>query len=88
MTKKQIYREKDSFGLCFHVTFHHLRRSKQKLQQGRNLEAGAEVEPWRSAAYWLVPCGLLSLLSFRTEYYQPRDSTTHNLLGPSPPFTD
>jgi hypothetical protein len=37
---------------------------------------------WRSAAYWFAPPGLLSLLSYRTQDYQPRDGTTHNGLGP------
>jgi hypothetical protein len=29
--------------------------------------------PWRGAVHWLVPHGLLSLLSYRTEDHQPRD---------------
>ena len=37
---------------------------------------------WRGAACWLASPGLLSLLSYRTRDYQPRDGTTHN--GPSP----
>jgi hypothetical protein len=28
--------------------------------------------PWRDAAYWLAPHGLLSLLSYRTQDHQPR----------------
>ena len=28
---------------------------------------------WRSAAYWLASPGLLSLLSYTTQDYQPRD---------------
>ena len=28
--------------------------------------------PWRDAAYWLVLHGLLSLLSYRIQDYQPR----------------
>jgi hypothetical protein len=35
--------------------------------------------PWRDVSYWLV-----SLLSYRTQDYQPRDGTTHN--GPSSPL--
>ncbi|EDL09413.1 mCG147326 [Mus musculus] len=38
--------------------------------------------PWRDGLYWLVSPGLLSLLSYRTQDYQPRDGTTYN--GPSP----
>ena len=37
--------------------------------------------PWRGAAYWLAPHGLLSLLSYRTQDYQPSNGATHN--GPS-----
>jgi hypothetical protein len=37
--------------------------------------------PWKGAAYWLAPLGLLSLLSYRTQGYHPRDSTTHRGLG-------
>jgi len=37
---------------------------------------------WRDAAYWLASPGLLSLLSYRTQAYQPRDNTTHNGLSP------
>ena len=31
---------------------------------------------WRGDAYWLASPGLLSLLSYRTQYYQSRDGTT------------
>lgn len=34
-------------------------------------------------ACWLVQHGLLRVLSCRTQNHQPRDSTTHNRLGPS-----
>ena len=40
-------------------------------------------KPWRGAAYWLAPHGLLSLLSYRTQDHQPRDGPTHN--GQNPP---
>jgi hypothetical protein len=41
--------------------------------------------PWRDVTYWLASPGLLSLLSYRTQDYQPMDGTTHN--GPDPlPF--
>jgi hypothetical protein len=33
--------------------------------------------PWRGAAYWLASPGLFSLLSYRTQDYQPRDGTMH-----------
>jgi hypothetical protein len=44
--------------------------------------------PWKGAAYWLAPHGLLGLLSYRTQDHQPRDGTTHNGLGPPPSITN
>jgi hypothetical protein len=38
--------------------------------------------PWRDVAYWLASPGLLSLLSYRTQDYQPRDGPTYK--GPFP----
>ncbi|EGW08526.1 hypothetical protein I79_016318 [Cricetulus griseus] len=37
-----------------------------------------------SAAYWLAPHDLLSLLSYRTQDHLPRDGSTHNGLCPTP----
>jgi hypothetical protein len=39
--------------------------------------------PWRDITYWLASPGFLSLLSYRTQHYQPRDGTTQK--GPLPP---
>jgi hypothetical protein len=41
--------------------------------------------PWRDVLYWLASPGLLSLLSYRTQDYQPRDGPTHK--GPFPPWS-
>ena len=38
--------------------------------------------PWKDAAYWLTPHGLLSLLSYRTHGHQPRDGPIY-IDGPS-----
>lgn len=38
--------------------------------------------PWRRAAYWLAPFGLLNLLSCTVEDQLPRDVTTYSGLGP------
>jgi hypothetical protein len=70
------------FSLHFHIAVHHQRKPGQELTQSRNLEAGADAELWRNAAYRLAPHGLLNLLSYRVQEHQPRDSTTHNRLGP------
>jgi hypothetical protein len=40
--------------------------------------------PWRDVTYWLASPGLLSLLSYRIQDYQPRDGTTHNDPPPRP----
>jgi hypothetical protein len=41
-------------------------------------EAGADAEAMEGdVLYWLASPGLLSLLSYRTQDYQPRDGTTH-----------
>jgi hypothetical protein len=44
-------------------------------------EAGADAEVM-DGCYWLASTGLLSLLSYRTQDFQPRDGTTHK--GPFP----
>jgi hypothetical protein len=44
--------------------------------------------PWRDAAHWLAPHGLLSLLSYRTQEHQPRDGPTHSGRGPLPSITN
>ena len=56
------WREKALFGLHFHITIHHQRKSEQELTQGRNLETGVNSQVMRGAAYWLVTHGLCSLL--------------------------
>jgi hypothetical protein len=38
--------------------------------------------PWRDVLYWLASPGLLSLLSYKTQDYQPRDGPTYK--GPFP----
>ena len=38
--------------------------------------------PWMGAAYWLASPGFLSLISYRTQDYQPRNDITH-WAGPS-----
>jgi hypothetical protein len=39
-----IWRGKGSFVLHFHIIVHHQRKTGQKLNQDRNLEAGADAE--------------------------------------------
>jgi hypothetical protein len=56
----------------FHRTVHHREQQGQELKQGRNLEAGADAEAVRGAAYCLTPRGLFSLLSYETQDHQLR----------------
>ncbi|MGV7580382.1 hypothetical protein PJN12_28880, partial [Mycobacterium kansasii] len=54
---------------------HHQRKSGLELKQVREQEL--MQRPWRDVLYWLASSGLLSLLSFKTQDYQPRDGPTH-----------
>jgi len=81
MTKKQVGEERGLFSLHFHIAVHHHRKSGLELTQVRKQEL--MQRPWGDVSYWLAFPGLLSLLSYRTQDYQSRDSTTHN--GPGPP---
>jgi hypothetical protein len=58
----------------------HQRKSELELKQVRIQEL--MQRPWRDVLYWLASPGLLSLLSYRTQNYQPRDGITHK--GPLP----
>jgi hypothetical protein len=71
---------KGLLSLHFHTAVHPQRKSGLELKQVRKQEL--IQRPWRDVSYWPASPGLLSLLSYRTQDYQPRDGTTHN--GPSP----
>jgi hypothetical protein len=66
--------EKGLFSLHFHAAVHHQRKSGLELKQVR--KKGLMQRPWRDVTYWLASLDLLSLLSYRSEDYQPRDGTT------------
>lgn len=66
------WREEGSFCLHFHITVHHGRKSGQERKQGKNLEAGADVQAMEDAAYWLAPDGLISLISYTARITHPR----------------
>ena len=70
----------DLFSLHFNIHVHHQRKSGLELKQIRKQEL--MQRPWRDVTYRLASPGLLSLLSYRTRDYQPRDGPTHK--GPSP----
>jgi hypothetical protein len=68
MTKKQVGEER-VYSACTStlLSVDPQRKPGQELKQGRNLEAGADVEDkGKGAAYWLALHGLLSLLPHRT----------------------
>ena len=66
-----------------HHTFSE-RKSGQEFKQGRDLEARNDAEAMEGAAYWVDLCGLLSLLSYRTQDHLPTYGSKHNGLGPAP----
>jgi hypothetical protein len=81
MTKKQVGEERIYSAYIFHIAINHQRKSGLELKQVRKQEL--MQRPWRDVLYWLASPGLLSLLSYRAQDYQPRDGTTHK--GTSPP---
>jgi hypothetical protein len=70
MTKKQAG-EEGLFSLHFHTAVYHHKKSGLELKQVREQEL--MQRPWRDVTYWLASPGLLNLLSYRTQDYQPRD---------------
>jgi hypothetical protein len=83
MTKKQVGEERVYSAYTSHTAVHHQRKSGLEFKQVRKQEL--MQRPWRDVLYWLSSPGLLSLLSYTTQDYQPRDGTTHS--GPSPLIT-
>jgi hypothetical protein len=84
MTKKQVGEERvySSYNSILLFITKEVRTGAQTGQ-----EAGADAEAMEGCSLlacfpWLAPPGLLSLLSYRTQDYQPRDGTTHK--GPFP----
>ena len=67
----------------FSLYFLHCWSSPKEVRTETHTGQELMQRPWRNAAYWIASPGLLSLLSYRTQGYQPRDGTTHN--GPSHP---
>jgi hypothetical protein len=80
MTKKQVEEEMVYSAYILPISVHHQRKSGLELKQVRKQDL--MQRPWRDVIYWLASPGLLSLLSYRTQDYQPRDGPTHK--GPFP----
>jgi hypothetical protein len=85
MTKKQVGEERVYSAYTSTLLF--ITKGSQDRNSHRAGTWRQELmqSPWKGAAYWLASPGLLSLLFYRTQDYQPRDGTTHN--GPSNPWS-
>jgi hypothetical protein len=83
MTKKRLGR-KGFIQLKLPYCCSSPRKLELELKQVRKQEL--MQRPWRDVSYWLDSPGLLSLLSYRTQDYQPRDGPTHK--GPFPLITN
>jgi hypothetical protein len=81
MTKKQVGEERVYSAYIFHIAVHHQRKSRLELKQVRKQEL--MQRSWRDVTYWLASPGLLSLLAYQTQDYQPVDGPTLN--GPFHP---
>ena len=82
--RKGSWGGKGLFGLHFHSTVHHKRKSGQELKQGRILEAGADAEAMEKWNLLVCSHALLSLLSYRSQDHQHTDGATYCGLSPSP----
>jgi hypothetical protein len=80
MTKKQVGKERVYSAYTFHIAVDHQRMLGLELKQVRKQEL--VQRPWRDVTSWLASPGLLSLLSYRSQDYQPRDGPTNK--GPFP----
>jgi hypothetical protein len=78
MTKKQVGEERVYSAYTSILLF--ITKSGLELKQVRKQEL--MQRQWRDVLYWLASPGLLSLLSYRTQDYQPRDGPTYK--GPFP----
>jgi hypothetical protein len=73
MTKKQVGEERVYSAYTSTLLF--ITEGRTGTEAGQ--EAGADAEAM-DVPYWLASPGLLSLLSYRTQDYQPRDSIILN----------
>jgi hypothetical protein len=83
MTKKQVEEEKVYSAYTSILLFITKGSQDRNSHRAGTWRRELRQRPRRSVAYWFASPGLLSLLSYRSQDYQPRDGTTHN--GPSHP---
>ena len=54
----------------------------QGVSQGRNLRQELMQRPRKDSAFWFVPLGLLSLISYSTQDHGARNGPAHSVLDP------
>jgi hypothetical protein len=77
ITKRQVGEERVYSAYTFTLLF-----ITKGCQDWNSRKQELLQRPWRDVIYWLASPGLLSLLSYRTQDYQPRDGTTHKGTSP------
>jgi hypothetical protein len=87
MTKKQVGEERDYSAYTSTLLFITKGNQDRNSHRGGTWRQELMQRTWRGDAYWLASPGLLSLLSYRTQDYQPRDGPTHNGLVAPPLIT-
>jgi hypothetical protein len=75
MTKKQVGEERVYYTSILLFITKEVRTGTQAGQKAGGY--GGMQRLWRDVLYWLASPGLLSLFSYRTQDYQPRDGPTY-----------
>jgi hypothetical protein len=76
------------FGLVFHITVLHPRKSGQEITHSRNLETGADAEAIEGSSLLAESHGLLSLFFFSSFFvYYVFSSITFPMLSQKSPHT-
>jgi hypothetical protein len=78
----QTWKGKGLLGFCSHITAIIEGRQDRNSNRAETWRQELMQKPWCGAAYWLAHHWLLSLLSYKTQDHQPRDSTIHKGMDP------
>lgn len=73
---KATWGGKSLFDLCCHIIAHDWKKSGRSANLAGSWRQELLQRPWRGAACWISPHGLLSLFSYRIQDYQCKDVTT------------
>jgi hypothetical protein len=87
MTKKQVGEERVYLAYTSTLLFIVKGTQDRNSHRVRAWRQGLMQRPWRDVPYWIASSAFLILFSYKTQDYQPRDSTTHNGLDPHPLIT-